>query len=100
MSKRMPKRLALLFIILSMLISAISGCSKEKPAEDTPTQTTKATDTNKPDEPDKPEAIDTDEKESDIVVSQPKVLRWGTHWVAGLDPNYTTGEYTLGEAER
>jgi len=34
---------------------------------------------------------------------EPVVIRYGTHWVAGLDPNHTdevTGEYTLGEAER
>lgn len=98
MRKRSPKRLVVLFIVLSMLITAISGCSKEKAVEETSEQPTKAVDTKEPDE----KATDTDVKEPDAA-AEPKVLRWGTHWVAGLDPNYTdptTGEYTMGEAER
>lgn len=90
MNKNMLKRLTTLFVILSMLIAAISGCSKKSPSEATPT--TGATVTTAP--------AATDDT---TASTEPKVLRWGTHWVAGLDPNYkdpTTGEYTMDEASR
>ncbi len=35
--------------------------------------------------------------------AEPTVIRYGTHWVQGLDPNYVddvTGEYTMAESER
>lgn len=54
----------------------------------------------------KNEATTTPKAESQTtpeVLAETKTIRFGTHWVAGLDPYYTdptTGEYTLGEAER
>lgn len=46
---------------------------------------------------------DTGSEDAGGASGEPVVIRYGTHWVAGLDPNHTdevTGEYTLGEAER
>lgn len=39
----------------------------------------------------------------EAVSGDPVVIRYGTHWVNSLDPNYVdevTGEYTMGESER
>ncbi|HBI72707.1 MAG TPA: hypothetical protein DEG06_00830 [Lachnospiraceae bacterium] len=93
MMKEKRMRITMITVVLSMLIAAISGCSKKKPDE---TPVGAETVTTAPDE-----AGDTND--TDASLGEVKVLRWGTHWVAGLDPNYkdpTTGEYTLDEATR
>lgn len=90
MIKKMLKRSAAVFVIFSMLAVSVTGCTKKgteetvKPTEAAVTSEPTAADTATP----APEA---------------KVLRWGTHWQAGLDPNYqdpTTGEYTMDETTR
>jgi hypothetical protein len=98
MSKNMLKRATTMFVIFSMLIVAITGCSK-KTDNDASATPTKAVVTDAPDAPEVTEAATTD----DVVPTETKVLRWGTHWEAGLNPNYTdptTGEFVMDEATR
>ena len=43
------------------------------------------------------------EEENAVLDGEPTVIRYGTHWINGLDPNYVdevTGEYTMAESER
>lgn len=93
MSKNMLKKLTMMFVIFSMLIAAISGCSKKGNTDENATPTEAAA-------TQAPADTSTD---TDAASGETKVLRWGTHWVAGLDPNYTdptTGEYTMDEVSR
>lgn len=92
MIKKMLKRSAAVVVIISMLAVSMTGCTK-KGAEETAAPTEAAV-TSEPTET----AVDTA-----TPAAEAKVLRWGTHWQAGLDPNYqdpTTGEYTMDEASR
>lgn len=87
MSKTMQTKLMSMVLILVMVVTVLSGCSKK--SEDN-TETVS-------------ESTTASSQEVDSAVSETKVLRFGTHHVAGLDPNYqdpTTGEYTMPEAER
>lgn len=95
MSTKMLKRWISLMVILSLVVAAFSGCSKkennDKAETATETETTVETEQG---------ATETTETET---AQEAKILRWGTHWVAGLDPNYTdptTGEYTMDETSR
>lgn len=90
MIKKALKRSAAVMIIFSMLAATMTGCAK-KGSEET-IMPTEAVTTNGPTKADTAEPT-----------GETKVLRWGTHWQAGLDPNYkdpTTGEYTMDEASR
>lgn len=63
------------------------GTSEQKPSE------------SKPESTPAPESSETQPE----VSGEPTVIRYGTHWINGLDPNHVddvTGEYTMGEAER
>lgn len=63
------------------------GGSSEQPSESTPESTPA------------PESSETQPE----VSGEPTVIRYGTHWVNGLDPYHVddvTGEYTMGEADR
>ena len=52
-----------------------------------------------------PESTPAPESSEDqpVVSAEPTVIRYGTHWVNGLDPNHVddvSGEYTMNEADR
>lgn len=88
MIKKVMKRSVAVIAIFSMLAAAMTGCSKKGTEE-----TVKPTG----------EAVTAEPTETATPAGEAKVLRWGTHWQAGLDPNYqdpTTGEYTMDEASR
>lgn len=97
----MKKKLLSLVLSAAMILSLAACGSDDTPSEGNSSSTP---------ENSTPEASDTgssdsEETEEDAggVTGEPVVIRYGTHWVAGLDPNHTdevTGEYTLGEAER
>lgn len=80
----------------ALLTSSVVGCGSQTPpdtqqSKDTPasqTETGASTDA----------AASTADAPADVTV-----IRYGTHWVAGLDPNYVdevTGEYTMAETDR
>jgi ABC-type glycerol-3-phosphate transport system substrate-binding protein len=86
MNKAMRKKLISMVLILAMLISVFSGCSKKSKNDSEKTSNSATTAPSKA-----------------AASKETKVLRFGTHYVPGLDPNYkdpTTGEYTMPEAER
>lgn len=95
MSKNKLKRITTMVVTLSMLVVAITGCSKKSDnnADVTPKDTGVT-------------SAPADSKDNDDTAATPtetKVLRWGTHWEAGLNPYYTdptTGEYVMDEASR
>lgn len=67
------------------------GGSSEQPSESTPESS--------------PESTPESESKGDepVVSAEPTVIRYGTHWVNGLDPNHVddvSGEYTMAEGER
>lgn len=50
-----------------------------------------------------PESTPASSEDQPVVSGEPTVIRYGTHWVNGLDPNHVddvTGEYTMNEADR
>lgn len=90
MNKIMSKKIMSLVLILSLLVTAFVGCSKKTEQETDATATVAPTEA-------------AAQPEATAAPAETKVLRWGTHWVAGLDPNYTdptTGEYVMDEASR
>lgn len=102
--KKSRNKIISIVLMLMLMMTVISGCSKKKEADDSNVETNNnagvtsaATDT-----PDDDKTLEP----TKAAVNKPaetKTIRWGTHWVAGLDPYYqdpTTGDYTLGEAER
>ena len=94
MNKIMSNKLISLVLIFSLLVMVITGCSKK--SDDQGNTTPTVAPTKSAEQPDATEAPTDGPAET-------KILRWGTHWVAGLDPNYTdptTGEYTMSEADR
>lgn len=105
MMRTKTKRLAGVMMAAVMVTASVTGCSKggddDKQTNTDPTATPTTAPTATP-----TTAADGDETTPTPEASVPgetKTIRWGTHWVAGLDPYYTdptTGEYTLGEAER
>lgn len=91
MNKIMQRKIMSLVLILALLVTAFAGCSKKTEQETDAKVTVAPTDA-----PEK-------QPEATAAPAEVKVLRWGTHWVAGLDPNYTdptTGEYVMDEASR
>lgn len=86
MGKIRFEKIVSVLVIFVMLLSSFAGCSKK--SESANSKVTAAPSTT---------------SSTDTASGETKVLRFGTHYVAGLDPNYkdpTTGEYTMGEAER
>lgn len=107
------KKITGMMMAAVMVTASLTGCSSADNDDDkqtnttpkpTPTTaaspTTSANDQNNTDDQNK---TDDDTTPTPAQQAEAKTIRWGTHWVAGLDPYYTdptTGEYTLGEAER
>ncbi|WFR58220.1 hypothetical protein QA584_03900 [Anaerocolumna sp. AGMB13025] len=93
MSKRILKRITSLLVIFCVLVTSFTGCAKkpDKNDETTPTAVTAST------------TATTETAEAGTASGETKTIRWGTHWLPDIDPNYkdpTTGEYTMDEASR
>lgn len=104
MKNKLVKKLLGAALSATLAVSMLAGCgetktstsasvsasaSKEETKTETKTETSKETETSVSKEEEKP--------------AEPVVIRYGTHWVAGLDPNNmdeVTGEYTMAENER
>nr|WP_297707990.1 immunoglobulin-like domain-containing protein [uncultured Butyrivibrio sp.] len=85
----------------TMVAASLAGCGNA--ASDSATQTTTDTTTSQTEETKKEETAASTETQTTEVSGEPVVIRYGTHWVAGLDPNHVddvTGEYTMAESER
>lgn len=85
----------------TMVAASLAGCGNA--ASDSGTQTTTDTTTSQTEETKKEETAASTETQTTEVSGEPVVIRYGTHWVAGLDPNHVddvTGEYTMAESER
>jgi hypothetical protein len=85
----------------TMVAASLAGCGNA--ASDSGTQTTTDTTTTQTEETKKEETAASTETQTTEVSGEPVVIRYGTHWVAGLDPNHVddvTGEYTMAESER
>ena len=71
-------------LAVALLATSIVGCGSGTEQADNSTQTQDTT---------QPQA--TEEKTSEAAVEEaagePTVIKYGTHWVAGLDPNYVDG---------
>lgn len=83
-------------LAVALLASSIVGCSNGAEQADTSTQTQDTTESQATEEK-------TTEAATEEVAGEPTVIKYGTHWVAGLDPNYVdevTGEYTMAESDR
>lgn len=96
----MKKKLLSLVLSAAMVLSLAACGNDDEPSESSSTPESSATPA--PSESESPESDESSE-EPGGATGEPVVIRYGTHWVAGLDPNYTdevTGEYTMGEAER
>lgn len=109
MMRAKTKRLAGAMMATVLVATSLTGCGGGGDEDKQTNATPKPTPTTAPEpEATTPPADDgTNEPEPTTEAENPereaKTIRWGTHWVAGLDPYYTdptTGEYTLGEAER
>lgn len=86
--------------VLALILSAVMAFSLAACGDDTP---------DTPDTPDTGASTPTSEQpddstpESDTPSGEPVVIRYGTHWVRELDPNFqdeVTGEYTMSETNR
>lgn len=85
----------------TMVAASLAGCGNA--ASDSGTQTTTDTTTSQTEETKNEETAASTETQTTEVSGEPVVIRYGTHWVAGLDPNHVddvTGEYTMAESER
>ena len=97
--KTYARRLMGIALSAVLAMGTLVGCgdtATEQPVTDTTTETTETatTETTTP-------AASTETTSE--VTAEPTVIRYGTHWVAGLDPNNVddvTGEYTMAETER
>lgn len=97
---------------MAVSLTACGGDSGKEPAptSGTPTQggdEAKPTDAPEPTKADTAEPTKTDEpeptKEVSVPQGDPVVIRYGTHWVRDLDPNFVdevSGEYTMEESKR
>ncbi len=99
MIRKMLKKSTAVFVAISVLAAlSMTSCAKKGTQEtDTKVDPTQAVTATKAPEADKEAVTDTP------AAAEPKIIRFGTHWQAGLDPNYkdpTTGEYTMEEASR
>lgn len=97
MVKRKARKLVSTSLSVALLATALAGCGSSNTQE---TATTATTDTTQ-------ETVAATESQTEAATTEtaeePVVIRYGTHWVAGLDPNNmddVTGEYTMGESER
>lgn len=86
--------------VLALILSAVMAFSLAACGDDTP---------DTPDTSDTGSSTPTSEQpsdstpESDTPSGEPVVIRYGTHWVRELDPNFqdeVTGEYTMNETDR
>ena len=108
MKKAFVKKLVSVVLCLAMTMTVLAGCSKTQPDDTKPTsEPTQSAATEAPTAeptktPDQPAATDAPTP-TEAPAAEPTVIRYGTHWVAGLDPNNVddvTGEYTMAENER
>jgi hypothetical protein len=89
--KKRTRYFLCLALTLLLCSTGLFGCGKTTKEKDADVKT--STDT----------AEEQTDTKSEETKSEPTVIRYGTHYVKGLDPNYVdevTGEYTMGEAER
>lgn len=96
MKRKFIKGLSALMTVAMVSVLLIS-CQRNEPSEttgDTPGQTT----TEKPDGTEPGESTDEGTEPSTDKPTETVTLKFGTHWLPGLDPNYQdeiTGEYTM-----
>lgn len=92
--------------VLALLLSAAMVLSLAACGEDSGDGNNQATNTNPPSTSQPSTSGDnegSDPTDAPEVPAETVVIRYGTHWVNDLDPNFTdavTGEYTMGEAQR
>lgn len=75
-----------------LLATTVMGCGNKAGQSDT----TQSQDTTQ-------NQAQTNGETTENTAGEPTVIKYGTHWVAGLDPNYVdevTGEYTMAESDR
>ena len=81
-----------------LLATSIMGCSNGSDQQASTTDTQESQDTTQ-----SQEQATTETETSTEAATETTVIKYGTHWVAGLDPNNVdevTGEYTMAETER
>ncbi len=81
-----------------LLATSIMGCSNGSDQQASTTDTQESQDTTQ-----SQEQAATETETSTEAATETTVIKYGTHWVAGLDPNNVdevTGEYTMAETER
>lgn len=110
----MKKKLISL-VLSAALVLSMAACGNDDTPVDGSNSTSQSGDDSTPESKSDESSSDTGDSGADsasdtgsedqggAASGEPVVIRYGTHWVAGLDPNNTdevTGEYTMGEAER
>ncbi len=84
----------------AMVMTSLAGCGSEASSSSTQASTDQTVSQT---EEKKEETAAATETQTTEASGEPVVIRYGTHWVAGLDPNHVddvTGEYTMAESER
>lgn len=100
------KRKLLSLVLSAALVLSVAACGNNDTPVDNSASVSQSSGTQSSEQEKSSEAASSgegSEASGGAVSGEPVVIRYGTHWVAGLDPNHTdevTGEYTLGEAER
>ena len=99
MKNKLVKKLLGAALTATLAVSMLAGCGNET---GTTTSTSASASASKTEASTSKEETTSTSKEEEKS-SEPVVIRYGTHWVAGLDPNNVdevTGEYTMAENER
>ncbi|SFC27352.1 hypothetical protein [Butyrivibrio sp. YAB3001] len=103
-NKILAKKVLGIGLSSAMVVASLAGCGNT--ASDNGTQAgndTQTSQTEKEQTADTASSTETEKTEKTEASGEPVVIKYGTHWVAGLDPNHVdevTGEYTMAESER
>ncbi len=102
MKNKLVQKLLGAALTATLAIATLAGCGDSASTSASASASTPASKTETSVSETKTETS-TETSKEDTTPSEPVVIRYGTHWVAGLDPNNVdevTGEYTMAENER
>lgn len=102
------KKRALSIMLSAAMILSLAGCGNDAgqsgSQDSVPSESAPQTESAQPSQAEESSSQETSsEAENTNVPAEIVVLKYGTHWVNGLDPNYVdevTGEYTMEESQR